>query len=96
MDKSITSLNDVGERTITTMDGMKGILYQVSGAMVTMQTELKQSSKRYEELLKKVQKTESENIVKVQKLQKSTLWVNVILGIAVVAGLIAVAISKAG
>jgi hypothetical protein len=32
----------------------------------------------------------------VQKLQKSTLWVNVILGIAVVAGLIAVAISKAG
>jgi hypothetical protein len=96
MDKSITSLNDVGERTITTMDGMKGILSQVSGAMVTMQTELKQSSKRYEELLKKVQKTESENIVKVQKLQKSTLWVNVILGIAVVAGLIAVAISKAG
>ena len=96
MDKSITSLNDVGERTITTMDGMKGILSQVSGAMVAMQTELKQSSKRYEELLKKVQKTESENIVKVQKLQKSTLWVNVILGIAVVAGLIAVAISKAG
>ena len=96
MDKSITSLNDVGERTITTMDGMKVILSQVSGAMVTMQTELKQSSKRYEELLKQVQKTESENIVKVQKLQKSTLWVNVILGIAVVAGLIAVAISKAG
>lgn len=96
MDKSITSLNDVGERTITTMDGMKGILSQVSGAMVTMQTELKQSSKRYEELLKKVQKTESENIVKVQKLQKSTLWVNVVLGIAVVAGLIAVAVSKAG
>jgi len=96
MDKSITSLNDVGERTITTMDGMKGILSQVSGAMVTMQTELKQSSKRYEELLKRVQKTESENITKVQKLQKSTLWVNVILGIAVVAGLIAVAISKAG
>lgn len=96
MDKSITSLNDVGERTITTMDGMKGILSQVSGAMVTMQTELKQSSKRYEELLKQVQKTESENIVKVQKLQKSTLWVNVILGITVVAGLIAVAISKAG
>ena len=96
MDKSITSLNDVGERTITTMDGMKGILSQVSGAMVAMQTELKQSSKRYEEPLKKVQKTESENIVKVQKLQKSTLWVNVILGIAVVAGLIAVAISKAG
>ena len=96
MDKSITSLNDVGERTITTMDGMKGILSQVSGAMVTMQTELKQSSKRYEELLKRVQKTESENIVKVQKLQKSTLWVNVILGIAVIAGLIAVAISKAG
>ena len=96
MDKSINSLNDVGERTITTMDGMKGILSQVSGAMVTMQTELKQSSKRYEELLKRVQKTESENITKVQKLQKSTLWVNVILGIAVVAGLIAVAISKAG
>ena len=96
MDKSITSLNDVGERTITTMDGMKGILSQVSGAMVTMQTELKQSSKRYEELLKRVQKAESENITKVQKLQKSTLWVNVILGIAVVAGLIAVAISKAG
>lgn len=96
MDKSINSLNDVGERTITTMDGMKGILSQVSGAMVTMQTELKASSKRYEELLKRVQKAESENITKVQKLQKSTLWVNVALGIAVVAGLIAVAISKAG
>ena len=96
MDKSITSLNDVGERTINTMDGMKGILSQVSGAMSTMQTELKQSSKRYEELCDKVQKTESENIAKVQKLQKSTLWVNVILGVAVVGGLIAVAISKAG
>ena len=96
MDKSITSLNDVGERTITTIDGMKGILSQLSGAIATMQTELKQSSKRYEELLEKVQKTESENIAKVQKLQKSTLWVNFILGIAVVAGLIAVAISQAG
>ncbi|MDA7888904.1 hypothetical protein N9A86_05940, partial [Akkermansiaceae bacterium] len=96
MDKSITSLNNVGERTISTMDGMKGILSQVSVAMTTMQTELKQSSKRYEELCEKVQKTESENIAKVQKLQKSTLWVNVVLGLAVVGGLIAVAISKAG
>ena len=94
MDKSITSLNDVGERTITTMDGMKGILSQVSGAMSTMQTELKQSSKRYEELCDKVQKAEAENIAKVEKLQKSTLWVNVILGVAVAVGLIAVALSK--
>ena len=86
MDKSINSLNDVGERTITTMDGMKVILSRVRGAMVTMQTELKASSKRDEELLKRVQKAESENITKVQKLQKSTLWVNVVLGIAVVAG----------
>jgi len=96
MDKSITSLNDVGERTISTMDGMKGILSQVSGAMSTMQTEMKQSSKRYEELCEKVQKTESDNIAKVQKLQKSALWINVILGIALVGGLIAVAISKTG
>ena len=79
MDKSITSLNDVGERTITAMDGIKVILSPVSGAMVTMQTELKQSSKRYEDLFERAQKTEGENLAKVQKLQKSTLWVIIIL-----------------
>lgn len=79
MDKSITSLNDVGERTITAMDEIKVILSPVSGAMVTMQTELKQSSKRYEDLFERAQKTEGENLAKVQKLQKSTLWVIIIL-----------------
>ena len=63
MDKSNTSLNDVGERKIT----MDGVLSQVSGAMVTMQTELKQSSKHYEDLFERAQKAESENITKVQK-----------------------------
>lgn len=47
--------------------------------MATMQTELKQSSKRYEDLFERAQKTEGENLAKVQKLQKSTLWVIIIL-----------------
>ena len=47
---------------------MDGILSRVSGAMVTMQTELKQSSELYEDLFERAQKTEDENIAKVQKL----------------------------
>jgi len=35
--------------------------------MVTMQTELKQSSKHYEDLFERAQMAESENIAKVQK-----------------------------
>ncbi|YCM44720.1 hypothetical protein V2O64_01625 [Verrucomicrobiaceae bacterium 227] len=95
VDGSLLSLSKVGERSITSMDGVKGTLGQVNGAMETMQVELKRTGKRYEELCEKVQNSERDHAETMVKLQKRTLLMNAFLGIALVACVIAVVVAAA-
>jgi len=92
VDGTLAALSRVSDRSVTTMDGMKGIFAQVSGSMESVQTELKKSGRRYEELCEKVRKTDQDNAETIAKLQKRTLLVTVLLGAALVAGLIIVGI----
>jgi len=95
VDLSLASLSKVGERSISSMDGVKGTLGQVNGTMESMKVELKSTGKRYEELCEKVQTSEREHVETMLKLQKRTLLVNAFLGIALVACVIAVIVSVA-
>ena len=95
VDLSLASLSKVGERSITSMDGVKGTLGQVNGTMESMHGELKRTGKRYEELCEKVQNSEREHAETMLKLQKRTLLVNAFLGIALIACVIAVIVSAA-
>ena len=90
VDGTLAALSRASDRSVTTMDGMKGIFSQVSGSMESVQSELKKSGRRYEELCEKVRKTDQENAETIARLQKRTLFVTVILGVALVAGLIVV------
>lgn len=95
VDLSLASLSKVGERSITSMDGVKGTLGQVNGTMESMHVELKRTGKRYEELCEKVQNSERDHAETMLKLQKRTLLVNAFLGIALIACVIAVIVSAA-
>ena len=95
VDGSLLSLAQVSERSITSMDGVKGALGSVNGSMETMQIELKRAGKRYEELCEKVQNNEREHVENMQKLQKRSLIMNALLGIALVGCAIAVIVAAA-
>ncbi|MGJ8696072.1 MAG: hypothetical protein ACSHYF_07125 [Verrucomicrobiaceae bacterium] len=88
VDGTLGSLQQTNEKSITAIDGLKGVLSGVRAAMGEMQQETKKSAKRYEELVEKMSKTEAEHSATVLKIQKRTLWVNVALGVALVIGLI--------
>jgi hypothetical protein len=94
VDGTLAALSRASDRSVTTMDGMKGIFAQVSGSMESVRTELKKSGRRYEELCEKVRNTDQENAETIAKLQKRTLLVTVLLGVALVAGLIIVGIGS--
>ena len=93
VDVSLSLLSKVGERSITSMDGVNGTLGQVNGTMESMQVEVKRAGKRYEELCEKVQNNERDHAETMLKLQKRTSMVNAFLGLALVACVIAVVIS---
>jgi hypothetical protein len=92
VDGSLSALSRASEKSVTTMDGMKGVFAKVSGSMEAVQSELKKSSRRYETLCEKVQKADQESAETIVKLQKRTLVVTGLLGIALVATLVIVSI----
>lgn len=88
VDGSLGELTRFSEKSVSTMDGMKGVFAKASGSMEAMQSELKKSASRYEELCEKIQQSEKENKETIAQLQKRTLMVMGLLGIALVACLI--------
>ncbi len=93
LDGSLGELTRFSEKSISTMDGTKGLLAKAHGSMDAMQNELKNSAKRYEELCEKIQLAEKENKEAIAKLQKRTVLVMGLLGLALIVSLI-VAIAK--
>lgn len=90
-DHTLSELSRTNEQSVTAMDGMKGIFAQVSGSMESVQTELKKTSHRYEDLCESIQKADDERAKIIVQLQKRTLMVTSILGAAVLIGLLLVA-----
>lgn len=95
VDVSLASLSKVGERSIFSMDGVKGTLGEVNDTMEGMQAELKRAGSRYEELCEKVQNNEREHAETMQKMQQRTLIVNALLGVSLIGCVVAVIIAVA-
>jgi|TARA_B110000438_G_scaffold267846_1_gene282998 hypothetical protein len=94
VDGTLAALSRSSERSVTTMDGMKVFFTQVSGSMESMQSELKKSGRRYEDLCEKVRKSDQARAAKIAKLQKRTLMVTSLIGVAVVVALLLVAFGR--
>jgi type IV secretory pathway component VirB8 len=62
--------------------------------MESMQSELKKSGRRYEDLCEKVRKSDQARAAKIAKLQKRTLMVTSLIGVAVVVALLLVAFGR--
>lgn len=99
MDGTLSSLSraseqslELTERSISSLDGVKGAMGSVSNSMETMQSELVQSGKRYQDLCQKVQETEKVHAETLVTLQKRTLWVMVGLGVLLVGSLVVVVV----
>lgn len=95
VDGSLMTLSKVSERSISSMDGVKGTLGQVNGSMEKMQVELKRAGKRYEELLEKTQNSEKEHSESLVKLHHRTLLTNVFLGISLIGCVVAMIVVAA-
>lgn len=93
-DGTLSELSRTNERSVSAIDGMKGVFAQVSGSMESVQTEMKKTSHRYEELCESIQKSDDERAKVIVQLQKRTLMVTSLLGIAVLIGLLLVAFSR--
>ena len=93
VDGTMSSLQRVNEKSISTFENMQGTLKNVQGAIEDLKTESQKSSNRYESVIQKMQDQETEHLTLINKIQKRTLWVNLILGVGVIIGLIAVAVS---
>lgn len=94
VDGTLAALSRSSERSVTTMDEMKVFFTQVSGSMESMQSELKKSGRRYEDLCEKVRKSDQARAAKIAKLQKRTLMVTSLIGVAVVVALLLVAFGR--
>lgn len=88
VDGTLADLSRASEKSVTTMDGMKGVFAQVNGGLEALQTEIRKSGRRYEDLWEKVQKADEDKTAMIAKLQKRTLLVTGLVGVAVVVALL--------
>jgi len=93
VDTTLGSLQRVNEKSITAMDGLQQIMGGVSTAVAKMQSELGESTKRYKGLCERMHDAETAHSTTVAKLQQRTLILAGMLGIGLIASLIALALS---
>lgn len=85
VDRTLDTLNSVNEKSIDTLESVKE-------AIVDLKSESKKSASRYESVIQKMKDQEAENLSLIQKIQRRTLWVNLLLGVGVMVSLIVLVI----
>lgn len=81
VDRTLGTLNSVNEKSINTLESVKG-------AIDDLKSESKKSASRYESVIQKMQDQETENLSLIQKIQRRTLWVKLLLGVGLIVSLI--------
>ena len=89
VDGSIGALRKVSEKSLTSIDHVSSVVKTVEDAVKGMQGEVDKSTKAYDELFEKSQKAEKAHADQIAKLQARSLWVNVLLGLGIVGGIVA-------
>ncbi len=89
VDSSIDGLRSVNEKSLDSMDQMSSLMKTVESGVKGMQGEVAKSTKAYDELVKKSEETAQRQAEEMAALQKKTLLINLLLGLAVIGVIIA-------
>jgi|GEM_PF-5523498 len=94
VDGSLGELRKANEKSLGSLDKMNSAIGTVESGVQKVQSEVAKSNKAYDELVKKTEKAAEQREADLAQLQKRSNFINILLGLGLVAVIIAYIVTK--